>query len=88
MIDYKMRTDPVVLLYEQKIARALFARELYEEARRVTEGGRTTAFGRHRALYVMWHTTKTDVRDRCIAEAKSIVDRMCDEEWFWKGGDP
>lgn len=85
MMDHKMRTDPVVLLYEQKIARALFTRELHDEALRVTEHGQTTAFGTNRALYVMWHTTKTDVRDRCLAEAKTIVDWMCDEDWFWKG---
>lgn len=85
MIDHKMRTDPVVLLFEQKIARALFARELYGEALRVTERGQTTAFGTNRALRIMWCKTKTDVRDRCLAEAKELADWMCDDDWFRMG---
>lgn len=83
MIDYKRREDPVMLTFERQLARALFRRELYSEAVRVTEHGQTTAFGAYRALHMMWHSTKTDVRDRCIAEAKELVDQLCSDEWFW-----
>lgn len=87
MIDHKRRSDPVTLVFEQQLARALFRREVIEEAVRVTEHGRTTGHGSARALWIMWMWTKADVRDRCIAEAKEIVDELCNDQWFHYQGE-